>query len=333
QKTGSFLVIGHVVGGGGMYLAELVEVRERWSKHQKLFNYDESESRIKVHELRSKSKTELLAQLKDLKAELALLRVAKVTGGAPNKLSKIKVVRLSIAQVLTVISQKQKAALREVYKNKKYLPLDLRPKKTRAIRKRLTKHQASLKTEREKKKEMYFPLRNFLSFGAYDIINMTDMELYLFQISSVLPILCYEKHLDLMQFGVRYKDSGLSSENEKDPNESTDPRQMDNAKRVSRLASMRIPDPMGNQKVARRTNMACGGMVRIPLFLTRRTQISRTPIRLPDPTENQKVARRTNMACGGMVKIPLSTVSGLSSENNEKDPTESTNPRNRSHKT
>lgn len=46
-------------------------------------------ARIKVHELRQKSKTELLAQLKDLKAELALLRVAKVTGGAPNKLSKM----------------------------------------------------------------------------------------------------------------------------------------------------------------------------------------------------------------------------------------------------
>lgn len=52
-----------------------------------------------------------------------------------------KVVRLNIAQVLTVISQKQKAALRDAYKNKKYLPLDLRPKKTRAIRRRLTKHQ------------------------------------------------------------------------------------------------------------------------------------------------------------------------------------------------
>lgn len=52
-----------------------------------------------------------------------------------------KLVRLSIARVLTVISQKQKLALREAYKNKKYLPLDLRPKKTRAIRRRLTKHQ------------------------------------------------------------------------------------------------------------------------------------------------------------------------------------------------
>ncbi|XP_039051403.1 60S ribosomal protein L35-like [Hibiscus syriacus] len=117
-------------------------------------------TRIKVH-VRNKSKTDLLSQLKDLKAELALLRVAKVTGGAPNKLSKIKVLRLSIAQVLTVISQKQKSAFREAYKKKKFLPLDLRPKKTRAIRRRLTKHQASLKTEREKKKEMYFPQRKY----------------------------------------------------------------------------------------------------------------------------------------------------------------------------
>uniref|UniRef100_A0A0V0HGQ4 Putative ovule protein n=1 Tax=Solanum chacoense TaxID=4108 RepID=A0A0V0HGQ4_SOLCH len=47
-------------------------------------------ARIKVHELRNKSKQDLLTQLKDLKAALGLLRVAKVTG-APNKLSKIKV--------------------------------------------------------------------------------------------------------------------------------------------------------------------------------------------------------------------------------------------------
>ena len=44
---------------------------------------------LKRVELRTKSKSELLAQLKDLKTELASLRVAKVTGGAPNKLSKM----------------------------------------------------------------------------------------------------------------------------------------------------------------------------------------------------------------------------------------------------
>lgn len=54
-------------------------------------------ARIKVHELRQKTKAELLNQLKDLKAELALLRVAKVTGGAPNKLSKMYSFSLSLS--------------------------------------------------------------------------------------------------------------------------------------------------------------------------------------------------------------------------------------------
>ena len=47
--------------------------------------------------------------------ELSALRVAKVTGGAANKLSKIKVVRKSIARVLTVINQTQKENLRKFY--------------------------------------------------------------------------------------------------------------------------------------------------------------------------------------------------------------------------
>merc|ERR1712196_530659 len=68
---------------------------------------------LKAHELRGKSKAELLSQLHELKKELAALRVAKVTGGAPNKLSKIKLVRLSIARVLTVISQSQRSALKD----------------------------------------------------------------------------------------------------------------------------------------------------------------------------------------------------------------------------
>ncbi|BAF20582.2 Os06g0732000 [Oryza sativa Japonica Group] len=87
-------------------------------------------ARIKVDVLRGRNKAELQAQLKDLKAELSVLRVARVTGGAPNKLSNIKV----------------RTALREAYKKKKksLLPLDLRPKKTCAIRRRLTKHQGML---------------------------------------------------------------------------------------------------------------------------------------------------------------------------------------------
>lgn len=45
--------------------------------------------RIKAHELRGKSKQELETQLNELKNELAQLRVAKVTGGAPSKIAKM----------------------------------------------------------------------------------------------------------------------------------------------------------------------------------------------------------------------------------------------------
>eukprot|EP00195_Chlamydomonas_chlamydogama_P009670 CAMPEP_0202898572 /NCGR_PEP_ID=MMETSP1392-20130828/7060_1 /ASSEMBLY_ACC=CAM_ASM_000868 /TAXON_ID=225041 /ORGANISM="Chlamydomonas chlamydogama, Strain SAG 11-48b" /LENGTH=130 /DNA_ID=CAMNT_0049584543 /DNA_START=63 /DNA_END=455 /DNA_ORIENTATION=+ len=125
-------------------------------------------AKVRAHELRGKSKQELLNQLKELKGELSALRVAKVTGGAPNKLSKIKVVRKSIARVLTVYRQNQRTALKskieEDAKNKSgkaYFPLDMRAKKTRAIRRRLTKEQANKKTERQKKKQAAFPERKF----------------------------------------------------------------------------------------------------------------------------------------------------------------------------
>jgi hypothetical protein len=41
-------------------------------------------------------------------------------------------VRKSIARVLTVLTSQQRTALRQFYKGKKHLPLDLRAKKTRA---------------------------------------------------------------------------------------------------------------------------------------------------------------------------------------------------------
>ena len=118
-------------------------------------------AKLKVHELRTKNKADLMKQLEELKTELAALRVAKVTGGAASKLSKIKVVRKSIARVLTVINQTQKAQLRVFYKDKKQLPLDLRTKKTRAIRRLMTPEEKGAKTLRTKKKEKHFPLRKY----------------------------------------------------------------------------------------------------------------------------------------------------------------------------
>merc|ERR1711915_956842 len=94
-------------------------------------------------------KEELTKQLDELKVELAQLRVAKVTGGAASKLSKIRVVRKSIARVHIVMAQKQKENLRKFYKGKKYKPLDLRPKLTRAKGKALTANEKTLKTTKE----------------------------------------------------------------------------------------------------------------------------------------------------------------------------------------
>merc|ERR1712116_18171 len=117
--------------------------------------------RVKCSELRNKKKEELTKQLDDLKTELGSLKVAKVTGGAASKLSKIRVVRKSIARVYIVMHQKQKENLRKFYKGKKYKPLDLRPKKTRAIRKALTEHEKSLKTRKEERTLRRFPMRKF----------------------------------------------------------------------------------------------------------------------------------------------------------------------------
>jgi len=118
--------------------------------------------KIKAHELREKSKEELLKQLEEFKNELSQLRVAKVSGqGGPSKLAKIKVIRKSIARTLTVYNQNERDALRKAYRKKTYKPLDLRVKATRAIRQRLTVAQRSRKTLKQQKKLAYFPLRKY----------------------------------------------------------------------------------------------------------------------------------------------------------------------------
>ncbi|KAI8853041.1 ribosomal L29 protein-domain-containing protein [Chytridium lagenaria] len=118
-------------------------------------------AKVRAYELRTKSKSDLSKQLEDLKQELASLRVQKITGGAASKLAKIKEVRKSIARVNTVISQTQRDQLRIFYRGQKHIPLDLRAKKTRAIRRRLTVHERSQKTLRQTKKDQHFPRRKY----------------------------------------------------------------------------------------------------------------------------------------------------------------------------
>ena len=93
--------------------------------------------------------------------QLAELHVAKVTGGVPSKIAKIKSVRKSIARVLTVHNQQQKEGIRKAAAGSKYISKDLRVKKTRALRRALTKEQQSMKTLKQKKKDMHFPMRRY----------------------------------------------------------------------------------------------------------------------------------------------------------------------------
>ncbi|XP_046403493.1 60S ribosomal protein L35 [Ischnura elegans] len=117
--------------------------------------------KVKCSELRTKDKKELTKQLEELKTELTTLRVAKVTGGAASKLSKIRVVRKAIARVYIVMHQKQKENLRKLFKGKKYKPLDLRRKKTRAMRRALSRSESKIKTRKEIRKRMIYPQRKF----------------------------------------------------------------------------------------------------------------------------------------------------------------------------
>ncbi|KAN0067712.1 60S ribosomal protein L35 [Elaphomyces granulatus] len=134
-----------------------------------------STSKVKTGQLWGKNKDDLMKQLDELKTELGQLRVQKISGGAASKLTKIHDLRKSISRVITVINANQRAQLRLFYKNKKYLPLDLRPKLTRALRRRLTKHEASLVTEKQQKKRIHFPQRKYaVKFADSYFAFLTD---------------------------------------------------------------------------------------------------------------------------------------------------------------
>ncbi|EDO15912.1 hypothetical protein Kpol_1019p33 [Vanderwaltozyma polyspora DSM 70294] len=113
---------------------------------------------VKAYELRTKSKEQLTSQLVDLKKELAELKVQKLSRPS---LPKIKTVRKDIARVLTVINHQQREAVRQLYQGKKYQPKDLRAKKTRSLRRAMTKFEATRITEKQRKKQIAFPQRKY----------------------------------------------------------------------------------------------------------------------------------------------------------------------------
>ena len=138
-------------------------------------------------EFRGKKNDELLGELKKLREELQKIRFTRSSGTAVAKLSKIKDLRKQIARILTVIRENKKLdvvkSLRERVSKKegneekdkkeeevkttiknlkmKHIPLDLRPKLTRAMRRRMTKFERKLVTLRQLKRKLNFPMRKF----------------------------------------------------------------------------------------------------------------------------------------------------------------------------
>eukprot|EP01002_Notosolenus_urceolatus_P015632 NODE_8397_length_519_cov_52.395745_g7338_i0.p2 GENE.NODE_8397_length_519_cov_52.395745_g7338_i0~~NODE_8397_length_519_cov_52.395745_g7338_i0.p2 ORF type:complete len:125 (+),score=56.36 NODE_8397_length_519_cov_52.395745_g7338_i0:84-458(+) len=119
--------------------------------------------KTKAHELRGKARGELNTQLGSLRQELSDLRVSAQSGGAAARLAKIRVVRKSIARVLTIRRQKELTALKTNYKKAPLSskPKWLRPKLTHAKRLALKPYELNAKTPKQIKKESAFPQRKY----------------------------------------------------------------------------------------------------------------------------------------------------------------------------
>merc|ERR1711990_1389211 len=118
-------------------------------------------NRVKAHELRNKSEVECTEELAKHRKELAALRVSKVAAAPQVKLAKVRAVRKNIAKVLTVISEKRRAEARDAFAKKRYTPYDLRQKKTRAFRRKMTKFERTRTTKRAQKKADNSKLRKY----------------------------------------------------------------------------------------------------------------------------------------------------------------------------
>merc|ERR1712100_778151 len=117
--------------------------------------------RVKAHELRNKDETACIEELQKHRKELASLRVSKVAAAPQVKLAKVRAVRKNIAKVLTVLNEKRRAAAKDAFKKSHYTPYDLRAKKTRAFRRKLSRHERPKTTLRAHKKASNNKMRKF----------------------------------------------------------------------------------------------------------------------------------------------------------------------------
>ena len=64
----------------------------------------------------------------------------------------------SVARILTVLSDNTKRAVSQSFVNKELVPVDLRPKLTRAKRRALAKKEKHIKTMKQQRREIVYVL-------------------------------------------------------------------------------------------------------------------------------------------------------------------------------
>merc|ERR1711937_1064222 len=128
-----------------------------------IINYIRSTNmnRVKAHELRNKAEADCTEELAKHRKELAALRVSKVAAAPQVKLAKVRAVRKNIAKVLTVLNEKRRSEAKDSMKKARYTPYDLRLKKTRAFRRRMTRFEKTRQTSRQQKKADNNKLRKY----------------------------------------------------------------------------------------------------------------------------------------------------------------------------
>ena len=73
----------------------------------------------RAFKFRNQTLEDLSRTLEEHRKELSDLRVNKVASGVASKLAKIRVVRKSIARLLTVMNEKRRNELKETFKTRK----------------------------------------------------------------------------------------------------------------------------------------------------------------------------------------------------------------------
>eukprot|EP00796_Vickermania_ingenoplastis_P003993 gene3993-2848_t len=120
-------------------------------------------SHLKIKDLRDSSKENLLKKLEECKKELSQLRVAQQADNRDSRLGRIRPLRKSIARVLTVLNQNERANLKKFYAGEKKLrtktPKALRPKLTHRRRLALTPNEKNRKTHHQLVMAHRFPKR------------------------------------------------------------------------------------------------------------------------------------------------------------------------------